>query len=181
MLHHRGGVAHVADVERMMLPGRAVVRAHPRHVHGRIEIPFAIVPNGGRIGQFAELLLLREQPETLAAGRLAIGDGARLPADGIIGIGSGLQNVDGGTSPPIAVEVLTAAASVNRNRFKWIFMMNSVVIKPNDPAGQSNRFAQVSIILPARRLFRAVHIPPPKSAGRSRDARETERQSLRRA
>ena len=81
---HGGSVAHVPQVERMMLPGRAVVRADPGHVHGRVKIPFPPVPENHRIGQLTILFPVSEKPPG-AGIRRAMGHAAGENTDGIIG------------------------------------------------------------------------------------------------
>ncbi len=84
MFHHGGRVADVADVQRLMLPRRAVVRADPGHVHRRVEVPFAVQPQRRGVGQLAEWLLVIQQPDARTVGRGAVGDVPRRPAEGVI-------------------------------------------------------------------------------------------------
>ena len=61
-------VADLAHIDRMMLPGRALVLSGPRHVAGRVEILFPIMPESHSIGQLTELLAMPEQPASRASG-----------------------------------------------------------------------------------------------------------------
>ena len=62
-------VAEVAHVERMMFPGEAAVAADPGHVHGRVHVPLAFVPENRHVGQLAVLLHAVQEPQAGVAHR----------------------------------------------------------------------------------------------------------------
>ena len=82
--HHGRRVANVADVERVMLPRRAHVGADPGHVHGRVEDPPPVVPDGRRVRQFPVLLDAIDEPQERPVGLVP---GSQVPhetADGVV-------------------------------------------------------------------------------------------------
>ena len=69
--HHGGCVTDVAKVQRLMLPGAPLVRANPRQVTRRIQVPSSLEPECGGIGQLAVLLRAFREPQAAQFGRLA--------------------------------------------------------------------------------------------------------------
>jgi hypothetical protein len=62
-MHDGGRVPDIADVERVVLPRATPVRADPGEIDRWIEIPFSVVPERRRVGEFTELFGAVDEPK----------------------------------------------------------------------------------------------------------------------